>query len=398
MNKYILFLILLITIILNYYIKNNTIKNNTIKNTTIKNNTIKNTTIKNTTNVIDSNNKNINNTKKKILYYKCDKFMMNRIIKHIFTENNIQKTYDYNSAWKLFMPCTYNNVEVELNKIKNIKNKLIFGVHGCDLIVSKNNVWKLLENRFGRNKASKLMPETYILFNEAHMELFKKNYNENDVYIMKKNIQRKQGLLLTSDYNLITNNDDDKFRIVQKYIKDTFMINKRKLNLRVYLLIVVKNNKLISYYYKNGKCIYTNKDYTNSLDLEENITSLNMDINIYQKNPFDLFELAQYLSPEKYVLLLNNIKNNLINLEKSYKSTLLKLNKNNNNNVHFQLFGLDYIFTKNLDVYLLELNKGPDMSSKNEKDYILKNRVYEDLFSLVELIDNTSQNMFEKIQ
>ena len=324
--------------------------------------------------------------------------MMNRIIKHIFTANNIQKTYDYNSKWKLFMPCTYNNVEVELNKIKDIKNKLIFGVHGCDLIVSKNNVWKLLENKFGRNKASKLMPETYILFNEEHMELFKKNYNENDVYIMKKNIQRKQGLLLTSDYNLITNNDDDKFRIVQKYIKDTFMINKRKLNLRVYLLIVAKNNQLTSYYYKNGKCIYTNKDYTNSLDLEENITSLNMDINIYQKNPFDLFELAQYLGREKYILLLNNIKNNLLNLEKSYKSILLRLNKNNNNNVHFQLFGLDYIFTKNLDVYLLELNKGPDMSSKNEKDYILKNRVYEDLFSLVELIDNTSQNMFEKIQ
>ena len=180
MNKYILFLILLIIIILHHYIKNNNIRTTktiktikTIKNTkTTKNTkTIKNNNTKITTNVaIDTNDKTINNTinttKKKILYYKCDKFMMNRIIKHIFTANNIQKTYDYNSKWKLFMPCTYNNVEVELNKIKDIKNKLIFGVHGCDLIVSKNNVWKLLENKFGRNKASKLMPETYILFNE----------------------------------------------------------------------------------------------------------------------------------------------------------------------------------------------------------------------------------------
>ena len=46
------------------------------------------------------------------------------------------------------------------------------------------------------------------------------------------------------------------------------------------------------------------------------------------------------------------------------------------------------------------------MSSKNEKDYILKYRVYQDLFNLVNVIDNENynsnsniinKNMFEKI-
>ena len=40
------------------------------------------------------------------------------------------------------------------------------------------------------------------------------------------------------------------------------------------------------------------------------------------------------------------------------------------------------------------------MSSKNTKDYILKYRVYEDLFLLVNLIKNkkkNKENMFEKI-
>jgi len=302
------------------------------------------------------------------------------------------------------MPCTYNNVEIELRKIKNVENKLIFGIHGCDLIVSKNNIWKLLENKHGRKKTIKLMPETFILSDKNQMNLFKKIYNENDTYIMKKNIQRKQGLLLTSDYKTIVNNNDSKFRIVQKYMKNTFMINKRKLNLRVYLLIVIKNNKLTSYYYKNGKCIYTNKNYNNSLNLEENITSLNLDLKIYKKNPFDLFELAQNLGINNYNILLYNIKLNLKKLEECYKDILLKLNKNTNNNTYFQLFGLDYIFSNNLHVYLLELNKGPDMSSKNEQDYILKYRVYQDLFNLIKLIDNKdtgntiiSKNMFEKI-
>lgn len=123
-----------------------------------------------------------------------------------------------------------------------------------------------------------------------------------------------------------------------------------------------------------------------------------MDVKIYRKNPFDLFELCKYLGDEKYLILLNNLKNNLKQLEKCYKNILLKLNINNNNNTYFQLFGLDYIFSNNLDVYLLELNKGPDMSSKNNKDLILKSRVYEDLFKLVKIIKNkSSKNMFEKI-
>ena len=38
------------------------------------------------------------------------------------------------------------------------------------------------------------------------------------------------------------------------------------------------------------------------------------------------------------------------------------------------------------------------MSSKNNKDLILKSRVYEDLFKLVKIIKNkSSKNMFEKI-
>jgi len=338
------------------------------------------------------------NIKPELLFYKCDKFVINKILKNILINNNINGTYKYNDNWLLFMPCTYNNIEKELNKVKNLKNKLLFGVRGCDLIVSKNNIWKLLEIKYGRDNAINIMPETYILSDKNHMQLFKKDYSSEEVYIMKKNIQRKQGLLLTNDFDLITNNNDDKFRIVQKYMKNTFMINKRKLNLRIYLLIVIKNNKLKTYYYKNGKCIYTNKDYNNSLELEENITSLNMDVKIYRKNPFDLFELCKYLGDEKYLILLNNLKNNLKQLEKCYKNILLKLNINNNNNTYFQLFGLDYIFSNNLDVYLLELNKGPDMSSKNNKDLILKSRVYEDLFKLVKIIKNkSSKNMFEKI-
>ena len=342
----------------------------------------------------------INNKKKskKITFYKCDKYVLGKIIKTVLQNYSIERSKNINDKWLLFIPCTYNNVEDELNKVKNKKNKLLFGIKGCDLIVSKNNLWKLLEDKYTRYNAKTLMPETWILSNKKHMELFNNIFSNKNMYIMKKNIQRKEGLKLTNKLSDIINNTDTKFKVVQKYMKDTYTINKRKINLRIYLLIHYKNNKLTSYYYKNGKCIYTNKDYNNSFDLEENITSLNLDIDIYKKNPFDLFELAEYMGISKYSILFKNIQYNLEKLHATYNTMLKKLNKNSNNNTYFQLFGLDYIFDNDLNVYLLELNKGPDMSSKTDKDYILKYRIYEDLFNLLGIIEtNNKKNMFIKI-
>ena len=337
------------------------------------------------------------NNKNELLFYKCNKYVLGKIVNEILIDNSIKRTYNIKDNWILFLPCTYNDIEKELQKMKNEKNKKLFGINGCDLLVSKNNLWKLLENKYGRDEAKTIMPETWILSNESHMKLFKSNYSNKEMYIMKKNIQRKKGLELTNDIEIIMNHNDKKFRVVQKYMKELFMINKRKINLRIYLLIVYKDNKLYSYYYKNGKCIYTNKNYTGSNDLEENITSLNLDMDIYEKNPFDLFELLEYIGKEKYFKLINNIKNNLKKLELMYRNIISKLNENSNNNMYFQLFGLDYIFDNNLNVYLLELNKGPDMTAKNNKDYILKYRVYEDLLNKVGIIEENKKNMFEKI-
>lgn len=356
------------------------------------------TNFKGTNHTKTDKEKKVKKEKKEILFYKCDKFVLGKIVKEVINNNNIKRTHNIEDNWLLFLPCTYNNIESEMKKMDNTKNKILFGIKGCDLLVSKNNLWKLLENKYSRSNAKYMMPETWILSNNKQMELFKNNYSEKNMYIMKKNIQRKEGLLLTNNLEEILNNNDKKFRVVQKYMRNTYMINKRKVNLRIYLLIVYKNNKLTSYYYKNGKCIYTNKDYTGSNELEQNITSLNLDMDIYKKNPFDLFELVNFMDKKKYVILIENIKQNLKKLEIMYRNMISNLNKNNNKNIHFQLFGLDYIFDDDLNVYLLELNKGPDMTSKNDKDYVLKYRIYEDLFNKVGIINhNKKENMFEEI-
>ena len=279
-------------------------------------------------------------------------------------------------------------MEKELTEVKpNSDNQIIFGISGCDLIVSKNSLWKLMKDYYGRKKAKTLMPETWILNDNREMELFLNDYNNTQMYILKKNIQRKEGLKLTKNLKEILNAKKENYKVVQKYNNNLFLINNRKVNLRIYLLIVCQNGKVNAYLHQYGKCIYTNKEYNdNVFDFESNITSYHLDMTVYQKNPFSLEELKEYLQKKNkdYNKLFQGI-NNIVNLTMiSVKDKLCNL-KNIYKNKTFQLFGLDFIFDKQMNPYLLEMNKGPDMIPRSITDEKMKFKVEQDIFNILKV-------------
>ena len=47
--------------------------------------------------------------------------------------------------------------------------------------------------------------------------------------------------------------------------------------------------------------------------------------------------------------------------------------------------------------YLLEINKGPDMIPKNEKDILLKKKIYNDTISTSNLLNNFNNHSFKLI-
>ena len=127
--------------------------------------------------------------KKSILFTRCKDYGVGEIMEKLFDNYKIKKdkceidddTCD--NKWDIYLPCGYNNIEYELRNIyPNNKEQIIFGISGCDSIVSKNNIWKLLHSKYGRKKASSLMPNTYIIDNESDMKLFRNDFNP------KKNI------------------------------------------------------------------------------------------------------------------------------------------------------------------------------------------------------------------
>jgi hypothetical protein len=335
--------------------------------------------------------------KKEIKYYRCMEKELGVITKDIFSKNNV--THD-NQDWNVYIPCGYNDVEKELKSIQmNGKkgNTFIFGVNGCDKIVSKNELWKQLRDCYGREKASQMMPETWILSDPEEMKDFRKKFN-GEMYILKKNVQRKEGLLLTDNQKVIENAHQQEYRVVQRYMKSVFLVGKRKVNLRIYYLIVVQKGK-ISFYMSNvGKCIYTNKDYnSDNSDFESNITSYHLDINIYKTHPLTFEDLRRYI--DKRTSSQGKVLFDRIHLLMQDVSRCIQKNiyqSLNLSGTSFQLFGVDVIFDHTMHPYLLEMNKGPDMQAKDEMDYRLKSKVQRDMFAKVGIVNTENEtNEFE---
>ena len=404
-----------------------------------------------------SNNKIIFETPTKnnpqIIYKICDDTKLTRPLRTILDKHNsfqVENTSKLNN-WNLYLPCGYNYVETELKDIiiSNSEQK-IYAIKGCDKIASKNELWKIVCDFYGRDYASKLIPESYIINNPKDIALFKKNFNSNNVYFLKKNIQRKEGIMISNNYNKIINNisntkkdledyyrtsyclynknnknnkknirnttDEESFnknskintlpinyKIIQKGVNNLFLLKKRKINLRLYLLIQCKNNKKQFYLYNKGKCIYTQKDINSNIngindkiDNEQYLTSYNLDPSIYKTNPESINELSKYLN-------LNELWANIIKLFQEITTAIenkICKSKKLENNLTFQLFGADVIFDKNLHPYLLELNKGPSMKFITETDKVMKLKLLEDVFGNVGLlknINNNNNNNFIKI-
>jgi len=335
--------------------------------------------------------------KKQIPYYKHPLKKIGQIQEDIFNKYNFKET----SNWKLYIPQTYNTIEEELLTVTiSGDNKFIFGINGCDTFVSKNGLWSILLDKYGSELAGKLIPRSYLLYNQADIDLFRKEYIPNKPYIMKKNIQRKQGLKLTSNIAEILEGGQHGYKVVQEYMDNIFLVNSRKLNIRIYILVICDTSNDIQFYlYNRGKCIYTNKEYNGDIyDMESNITSYKMDIAVYDKSPFTTDELDIYIKTafkNKHPRVMDNIKDLMKRVCIPIKNKIFK-SANLENSTTFQLFGCDIILDDNLNPFILEFNKGPEMKPKFKRDYDLKYKLNTDMYNLVGLI-NSRTNYFNRI-
>ena len=336
---------------------------------------------------------------------------MGEIFKKVLRDNNLVSTQ--NDSWNLFIPCSYNRINYEINSIDNKnknKQRYIYIIDNADQLAGKDMCWQNMVELYGIDIASKYIPMTYVLYDKKDMIRFKNDYDKNTLYILKKNIQRQLGLKITNDYDEIINASKENYVVVQYLLQDPYIIFKRKTNMRFYTLIVCNKGEIACYVFDNGFMYYTAEHFIkNSPNPKHHITTGYIDRKVYEYSPLTHYDLKEYLDnhsnrelldSEKKVLnsgekisnyVFHNIYKTLAIVSTSQFSKICN-NKNLDDDITFQLFGYDIAIDDQLNVKVIEINKGPDVSQKDAKDGLIKYNMMNDMLAVLKIIDKPSHN------
>jgi hypothetical protein len=292
----------------------------------------------------------------------------------------------YDATFVLFE--TLNSIDILLQKVNLPGNiKFIYGVRGSDMLASKSMLADILRSSTLSSKttAARYLPKSYILDEGKELGQLIKEFDPTDVYILKKNIQRQEG-------NTLSNNLDDIMQIAketviaQVMLQDPYIINGRKINLRVYLLVIVDpNNHVSMYLFNNGFVYYTPELFkARSMKAGESITTGYMDRSVYADNPLEFTDLQKHMKKvgDNFAILFNN----MLEMMKWVCGVYQPILKEQNAGIpgtKFLIYGCDVAPNAKLDVKLMEINKGPDLSYKDSRDKNLKSMMVDEVFNIV---------------
>ncbi len=375
----------------------------------------------NSNSILDVSFKKINPNK---LYYGLEcKYAKNDSFYDALKEEGFKSVDNKNTSILdacLIVPCSYETTEKEVQDLedKDINNNIykdgvrIYMLNGTDFLASKLSLWDYLVKRFGEPVASTMVPYTWDLTTNKGINQFKQDFDKNKLYITKNNNQRQEGIKIHNDLDSILNVSDK--LIVQELLQNPYLINGRKINLRVYVLVIKdsKNNFKVLVY-TDGFMYYTPELFEkNSTDFKKNITTGYIDRQVYVENPLTHQDFKEYLDLSNrnltpIELYIKNSKSNIKLSEyifsqiyhllayvfETYNDTL----GSKTPGVSFQLYGVDVAIDDELRPQIMEVNKGPDLTAKDDRDKKLKIGLCKDILKSVGLIDTDSNNKFVNV-
>jgi hypothetical protein len=318
----------------------------------------------------------------------------------------------------LIVPCSYETTEKEIKDLKEagIKDNIygkkvrIFMLNNTDYIVSKLSIWEFLEEKYGKKIASTMIPQTWNLNNDKQIDDFKKNFSKNKIYITKNNNQRQEGLEIHTTLDSIIK-AKDKYLLVQELLQNPYLIRGRKINLRVYCLIIKDANENMKVQvYQDGFMYYTPEFFEKgNPSFKKNITTGYIDRQVYVENPLTHGDFKKYLDNkertkypiEEYLIKtkpntkLSTYVFSQINLLMRYIfDTYQPTIGTDTPGVGFQLYGVDVAIDDKLKPMIMEVNKGPDLTAKDGRDKDLKVNLSKDMLKSVGLIKPNVNNKF----
>ena len=328
-------------------------------------------------------------------YFLCERYKnkSNHVFAKILEENNIQRTHS--GDWDIFFPCGYNFNEMELyrlnmNFMKNYKNKYIFSINGSDQIVGKIKLWNHLTKFYKIELVTKIISESYDFNSIEQQQQFEKNYQKGNIYVIKSKAQKQLGINITDNLEEIKKNYKINNILVQHFISNQLLVKNYHFNIRVFVLVTFKQREMNIYLYDEGNIRYASEPFNSKKLTQESLITRGVSANkkIYDDKPFSISDLKIYLKNKglNYDKINEGIVNAIILI---FNCIYYKIGnfKNIQEGLNFQLFGGDFMVTQDLNTYFLEFNKGPELGCVQglDKECKMKQILQRDILQLVGL-------------
>ena len=291
------------------------------------------------------------------------------------------------------------------------------GWHG--VLDNKVRLWINLKNSYTRDIANKFMCKSYLL--PGDKELFMRDYRNNNKYILKNSFGgARSALKITKSYDEILEHFNDlsidssncidavehskrKYNIVQVFNEPEFMIKGRKVGLRLFLVIIIKDGVLKGYIYKDGSTFYSIKKYNkNETGIDSNVvgcSSYTTDFIEKYNLPDTFIDFKKYINNDQKI---NNFEKKL----KEYVNMIISSNLNDINSFReyknintYSIYAMDIEFDKDMNPSIYEANYYFSRRDKlkNNRFVILKQLItsmYNDIYVKMGYSNNDIINGF----
>jgi len=324
----------------------------------------------------------------------------NHILYLLLKNSNLTWKTSHNQ-WDIFIPGIHDYRSCR--KINNIKittpTQKIMGVAGKWNLGSKKKLWNNLLQYHGLKKTLRIMPMTFSLPEDLNIlvDRMKGVNKKKEIFVIKKDRQRQNGLILTDDWKKIKNINHH-YVIAQKFIPNSYLYQGYRISLRYYLLVILQDNNKSFWIHPLGIVTYANTKFhpnKGEVNFNNSVASFYTSQNKYKSGfPISLNNFYQDIGIDKGLEIWAQVRGLARMVSLAVKDKMGGHNFELGNQ-SFELFGMDFLIDQNFNTRLIEINVGPGMIPFGQIDKDIRKKVYIDMFDKVQVINNENNMMGE---
>lgn len=327
---------------------------------------------------------------KPVKYYRYNidgdgKLPVIKTIQDVFSKYDVREADIPQEANILFLDkFDHQNIFPFIRQLDNYKDKYLYTLVSIDYISSKSKLYQMMRNNIDEKTLQDIVPISFLL-NDANdvkklrTYMMEKKDNKNNLIILKKNIQQQKGCKIVS--NIEDEKDLKNYVIAQELLQNPFLIENRKINIRIYILIhVTYNNTMSVLMYNDGFMYYTPNEYKANSDCpQSNITTGYIDRSVYERNPLTINDFRKHIGFVKTRVFNQNLMSCFKKVFRALHRPIIDIESTFSMN-KFVVMGADVAVDADLGIKLMEINKGPDLRYKDERDGHVKFNMVRDTF------------------